>query len=69
MEPVVVSENISFFEYLYFMFSSYPNIEKLFPPGVLGFTINEKRPGDFTTLKEGDIIYFFIVIKTMIGLH
>jgi hypothetical protein len=69
MEPVVVSENISFIEYLYFTFSSYPDIEKLFPPGVLGFTINEKQPGDFTTLNEGDVIYFFIVTKSLIGLH
>ncbi len=69
MEPAIVSENILFLEYLYFIFSSYPDIEKLFPPGVLGFTINGKLPDDFTTLNEGDVINFIVVTKSLIGLH
>lgn len=57
-EPVIVSEGITFVEYLYFIFSSYPEIEERYPPGFVGFLINGKRPTDFTILKEGDIIYF-----------
>jgi len=60
-EPVIVSEGITFFEYLYLIFSSYPEIEKRYPPGILGFTINGTRPKDFITLKEEDSIYFTVV--------
>ena len=60
-EPVIVSEGITFFEYLYFILSSYPEIEKRYPPGILGFVINGKSPKDFTILKEEDSIYFTVV--------
>jgi len=63
-EPAIVSENLSFIEYLYFIFTSYPEIEMNYPPGYLGFTINGKRPGDFTILSEGDAINFFVVMHS-----
>lgn len=57
-EPAVISDNLSFAEYLYFILCSYPEIEKTYPPGILGFTVNGSIPTDFTVLKEGDNIYF-----------
>ncbi len=64
-EPVIVSEGITFLEYFYFIFSFYPEIEKKYPPGILGFTINGKSPKDFTFLKEKDVIYFTVIKYSM----
>ena len=52
-EPVV-SEGLSFPNFLYFLFSSYPEIQKKFPPGKLGFLLNGKKPAENDILKDGD---------------
>jgi len=60
-EDFFVSEGITFLEYLYFWFSSYPEIEKRYPPGILGFILNGHRPTQFEILNNGDEIRFFVV--------
>lgn len=60
-EEAIVSEGITFLEYLYFFFSSYPEIQDKYPPGVLGFAVNGKLPTDFDVLKDGDKIHFKVV--------
>ncbi|KPJ55675.1 hypothetical protein AMJ49_06630, partial [Parcubacteria bacterium DG_74_2] len=36
-EEMMVSKGLSFAQSLYFLFSSYPEIQQKFPPGKLGF--------------------------------
>jgi len=43
-EESIVSEGIYFIDLLYFIFSSYPEISKIFPPGKLGLLLNGERP-------------------------
>jgi len=62
-ESATVSEGLLFLEYLFFILSSYPQIESLYPPGTLAFTINGKRPTDFTVLRNGDQIFFAVVFS------
>ncbi len=50
--------------YLLFFFASYPEIKKLFPPGVLGFTLNEKKPKELTLLKDGDRVDFMVYLPS-----
>ena len=54
-EPVV-SENLSFPMFLNFIFTSYPKITKEYPPGKLGFLLNNSIPQDFDILEDGDEI-------------
>lgn len=37
---------------------SYAEIEKKYPPGVLGFTLNGQPPDPSTSLKDGDLLCF-----------
>lgn len=53
-EISMVSEGLSFANFLYFIFSSYPEIQRKFPPGKLGFLLNGKKPLDNDILKHGD---------------
>ncbi len=53
-EEAVVSEGIRFVQFLGFIFASYPEIEKNYPPGKLGLLLNNRRPQDLDTLKDGD---------------
>ena len=62
-EEAVVSEGVSFVNQLYFIFASYPEIQKKFPPGQLGFTVNGKPPRDFDILSDGDEIKFIDCCK------
>ena len=57
-EEAVASEGINFATQLYFIFSSYPEIQKEFPPGKLGFLLNGRKPKQDDILKDGDEIKF-----------
>ncbi len=61
LEEAVVSEAIAFIDQLYFIFSSYPEIPKKYPPGKLGFLLNNKPPKEFDVLQDGDEIILKIV--------
>lgn len=63
-EEARVCENLTFVNFLYFVFSSYPEIKKQFGPGTLGFSVNGKAPSDNEILREGDVVRF---IATPIG--
>ena len=51
-----VNEGISFIMILLFIFSSYPDIQKKYPPGKIGFLLNNKPPKKFDILNDGDEI-------------
>lgn len=53
-EEVVVSEGLRFVQFLGFIFTSYPKIQKNYPPGKLGLLLNNRRPQDFDVLEDGD---------------
>lgn len=53
-EPAVVNEGMPFILMLSFIFKSYPEIEKRYPPGTLGLKVNGKPPQDFDILSDGD---------------
>ena len=57
-EEIVVSEGLNFALCLHFIFSSYPEIQKEFPPGQLGFLLNSKEPKEYDVLEDGDEIKF-----------
>jgi len=53
-EIPIVSEGLSFIQFLYFIFSSYPEIQQKFPPGKLGLLLNGKSPADHDILNDND---------------
>lgn len=55
-EEAMVSEGLSFANFLNFIFSSYPNIQKIFIPGTVAFLLNNKPPEVNDILKEGDVV-------------
>lgn len=57
-EESIVSEGLSFAGLLYFIFSSYPEIQKSFSPGKLGMLLNGKRPEKSDILNDGDEVKF-----------
>lgn len=57
-EEAVVSENLLFVELLNFVFSSYPKIPQIFPPGTLGFLLNNRPPKEDDILKNNDEVKF-----------
>ena len=57
-EVSIVSEGLSFVNFLYFIFSSYPEIQRRFPPGKLGFLLNGKKPNEYDVLNGGDELRF-----------
>jgi len=59
-EEAVISEGMTFAEQLYFIFSSYPEIPKKYPPGKLGFLLNNKLPNKFDILHDGDEITLIV---------
>lgn len=66
-EEVIVSGLITFRLYLLFFFASYPEIQKIFPPGVLGFTLNDRKPKELTILKDGDRVDFMVFAPNFIS--
>lgn len=55
-EEALVSEGINFVMFLKFIFDSYPDIPKLYPPGSIGLKLNGKPPTEFEILNGGDKI-------------
>jgi len=58
-EESVVSDNLQFAQILNFIFSFYPDMQKNFGPGTLGFLLNGQKPNGLEKLKEGDEIKMF----------
>ena len=58
--PVIMNEGAPFSFLLMSIFSEYPWIESKYPPGTLGFTINEAPPKPYSPLFDGDIVSFFV---------
>ena len=58
--PMVMSEGGNFAYLLQNVFIEYPKIEKKYPPGQLGFTINGTSPKAYTPLFDGDRVSFSI---------
>lgn len=54
------SEGITFLEFIYFLFESYPLIQKRYPPGVIGMNVNNLRPLESTELKDGDVVKLWV---------
>ena len=59
-ERSMVNRGCPFIFVLQSVLMSYPEIEKQFPPGVLGFTLNGVSPGMMDALKEGDRVCFVV---------
>lgn len=57
-EKIQVVKGTPFLLFLKVIFDLHPEIEKRFPPGVLGFTLEGKAPGEFDILKDGDTVKF-----------
>jgi uncharacterized protein YpuA (DUF1002 family) len=55
-EEAVISEGLNFGNFIYFIFSSYPNIQKIFVPGTVSFSLNNRVPMENDILKDGDIV-------------
>jgi len=43
-----------------FIFDSYPEIPKLYPPGSIGLKLNNKLPTEFDHLEDGDKIELWV---------
>ena len=55
-EEAIVSEGLNFLMMLKFIFDSYPEIQKQYPPGSIGLRLNDRRPTEFEILNNGDEI-------------
>lgn len=54
----MVNDGILFLQFLFFLFSSYPEIQTTYPPGTLGFLLNDKPPREGAQLHDGDRLLF-----------
>lgn len=59
-EILVMEEGVPFPLFLKIVFDLYPAIQQQYSPGTLGFTLNNKPPGEFTPLEDGDIVHFSV---------
>lgn len=57
-EEAVVNDGLPFMQFLFFLFQSYPKIEATYPPGKLGFLVNDHPPKNDTPLHDGDRLFF-----------
>ena len=55
-EDIIVSEGMVFVQLLHIIFTSYPGIEKEYPAGALGLTVNGVPPDVYDELHENDIV-------------
>lgn len=62
-EEAFVSEGLDFANFLNFIFTSYPDITKKYPPSVLAMKLNGKPPMAHDILKNGDTLELFILQK------
>lgn len=53
-EEMVVNEGIPFIMVLFFIFKTYPEIERIYPPGTIKLLLNDKPPQDFDIVEDGD---------------
>ena len=60
----MVSENLPFVHFLNFIFTSYPEIQKNFAPGRVGFLLSGRAPKAFDIMKDGDRLEI-ITFKTI----
>ena len=60
-DPTYMSQGSMFIYLLQNVFMTYPEIEKNYPPGSLGFTINDIPPNVYSPLFDGDIVSFHIL--------
>ena len=61
-EQMFIGEAMEFAWLLHFLFTDYPEIQKQYPPGMLGFTVNGKAPKIQTRLFNGDELWFEAVV-------
>ena len=59
-EKAIVSEGLNFLMMFKFIFYSYPEIPKLYPPGSIGLKLNNKLPTEFDHLEDGDKIELWV---------
>lgn len=59
-ERAMVNIGCPFGYVLHCVLTSYPEIKRRFPPGVLGFTCNGIPPDILRPMKDGDRIYFLV---------
>lgn len=64
-EKIIVSKNMPFILLLSMLFKSYPEIEQRYPPGALGFLLNNQPPSDFDTLEDGDKVSLSAAFDTI----
>lgn len=64
-EPVVISSSAIFVYLLQVLFTSYPEIEKKYPPGTIGLLLNGRPPSEFDTFKNGDEVRLAAVKETV----
>ncbi len=57
---ITMSEGSNFGFLLQSIFFDYPEIEKKYPPGELGFLINDTPPKTYTPIFDDDVIAFFV---------
>ena len=73
-EEAVVNDGIPFLQFLFFLFESYPEIQTAYPPGRLGFLVNDEPPREDSQLHDGDRVMFVAtgedgVTRTPWGFH
>ena len=55
-ERIMINQGCPFIFILQSIFMSYKEIQKKYPPGILGFTLNGEPPNPGTLLNEGDSV-------------
>lgn len=58
---IVMSEGAPFVFLLHSIFTSYPEIQRRYPPGKLAMTLNNRPPTEHELLHDGDRVVFQIV--------
>jgi molybdopterin converting factor small subunit len=58
-DKMIMNENALFLFLLQSVFTSYSEIPKRYPPGILGFLLNDSPPKDSTILMDGDVVTIF----------
>lgn len=59
-EETIVSEGLIFILFLKFIFDSYPEITRKYPPGSLGLLLNGHAPTDYDVLKDKDEVSLMV---------
>lgn len=57
---IIMSENSPFIFLLHSIFTSYPEIQRRYPPGKLAMALNGHRPTEYELLQDGDRVSFYI---------